>query len=101
MGIGAAAIACRRIAGRRHARLPADQPAHETAFIEQNYAAVAAEHGKAAAEAILPALSVRESFLMTGLDQLRQDFGSVARYLGQGLGLNEATQDRLRTRLLA
>jgi protein-tyrosine phosphatase len=72
-----------------------------TAFIEQNYAAVAAEHGKAAAEAILPALSVRESFLMTGLDQLRQDFGSVARYLGQGLGLNEATQDRLRTRLLA
>lgn len=72
-----------------------------TAFIEQNYAAVAEQYGKAAAEAILPALSVRESFLQAGLDQLRQDFGTVAGYLGRGIGLDDATQDRLRTRMLA
>ncbi|MGO3743029.1 tyrosine-protein phosphatase [Kerstersia sp.] len=72
-----------------------------TAFIEQNYAAVAAQHGKAAAEAILPALSVRESFLQTGLDQLQQDFGSVQHYLGRGLGLDDSLQERLRARLLA
>lgn len=72
-----------------------------TAFIEQNYAAVAAQHGKAAAEAILPALSVRESFLQTGLDQLQQDFGSVQHYLGRGLGLDDSLLERLRARLLA
>lgn len=71
-----------------------------TRFIDTHYDAVAREHGKQAAEAILPALGVRESFLLAGLDQVQQDYGSVSAYLEAGMGLDLATLEKLRGKLL-
>ncbi|KUL35001.1 hypothetical protein ADL22_28720 [Streptomyces sp. NRRL F-4489] len=49
---------------------------------------------------LIPLQEVRSGYLAAGLDQLRQDYGDIPRYLSAGLGLHTSTLARLRARLL-
>ncbi|MFN8631436.1 MAG: tyrosine-protein phosphatase [Chloroflexota bacterium] len=47
-----------------------------------------------------PLIGVRPSYLLAGLDELTRAFGSVGRYVEDGLGLGAAAGERLRVALL-
>lgn len=70
------------------------------AFVETTHEAVAKRFGQIAAQAIQPALTVQESFLQAGLEQLSQSYGSVDQYLQQGLGLTPLVLEQLHHKLL-
>ena len=44
-----------------------------------------------------PILDVRPSYLEAALDEVRRSYGTIERYFSDGLGVDEATQDSLRT----
>jgi len=58
------------------------------------------ERGQAFADAYAPLLGVQESFLRAGFEQVQESYGSMDRYLAEGLGLDERVLARLREKLL-
>ncbi|CAB3689013.1 tyrosine-protein phosphatase [Paraburkholderia rhynchosiae] len=59
-----------------------------------------AQDGDALAAIQEPLLGVQESFLQAGFDQVQASYGTMTRYLTQGLGVSESTIDSLRSRLV-
>ncbi|RVU22187.1 tyrosine-protein phosphatase [Streptomyces antnestii] len=49
---------------------------------------------------LIPLQEVRTEYLSTALDQVRTDYGSLGRYVSEGLGLDRHTLGALRDRLL-
>jgi protein-tyrosine phosphatase len=68
-------------------------PALEPLF--QRFAA----HG-APRELLIPVLGVDRSYLDTGFQAVRDEYGTIERYVADGLGITEAEQAALRDRLL-
>ncbi|RDJ99213.1 tyrosine-protein phosphatase [Paraburkholderia lacunae] len=62
--------------------------------------AVRSQSGAAAAAIAAPLLSVQESYLQAGFDQVQSSYGTMASYLTQGLGVSQATIDTLHDRLV-
>jgi protein-tyrosine phosphatase len=48
-------------------------------------------------ELFRPILDVRPSYLEAALDEIRAGYGSIERYFSVGLGVDDATQEALRT----
>ncbi|MET4613086.1 protein-tyrosine phosphatase [Rhodococcus sp. PvR044] len=48
----------------------------------------------------IPLVTVESSFLQAGLDQVKADYGTVDKYLTDGLGLDQATIGKLKAKLL-
>ncbi len=57
--------------------------------------------GAQAAANLTPILGVDASYLQAGLDQITADYGTVGKYLSEGLDLDEATIAKLKAKLLA
>ncbi|GAA4487278.1 tyrosine/lipid phosphatase LipA [Rhodococcus olei] len=57
--------------------------------------------GQQAATNLAPVLGVETSFLQAGLDQITADYGTVDKYLSEGLGLDSATIAKLKGKLVA
>ncbi|MVU83369.1 protein-tyrosine-phosphatase [Nocardia sp. ET3-3] len=62
-------------------------------------AQIKAAKGEAAAAVYAPLLGVDRTYLQAGIDQLVADYGSVDKYLKDGLGLNGHTIEQLRHKL--
>ncbi|KVF35872.1 hypothetical protein WJ09_08470 [Burkholderia vietnamiensis] len=56
--------------------------------------------GQAYADNLYPLLGVQTSFLLAGLDQVAQSYGSMDGYMTNGLKLDAATQAALKAKLL-
>lgn len=69
------------------------------ALIKKSYAAALARLGPDAAEARAALLTVERGYLVAGLDRMDTQYGGLAGYLSQGLGLSEETVTALRERL--
>ncbi|WP_051177905.1 tyrosine-protein phosphatase [Nocardia concava] len=63
-------------------------------------AQIRAAKGEAAAAIYAPLLGVDRAYLQAGIDQLVADYGSVDKYLKDGLGLNGHTIEQLRHKLI-
>jgi len=59
-----------------------------------------AQDGDALAAIQEPLLGVQESFLQAGFDQVQTSYGTMTRYLTDGLGVSEAAIESLRSRLV-
>ncbi|MFC9787534.1 tyrosine-protein phosphatase [Rhodococcus sp. NPDC127528] len=57
--------------------------------------------GAQAATNLTPILGVDASYLQAGLDQITADYGTVGKYLSDGLGLDKATLAKLKAKLVA
>jgi protein-tyrosine phosphatase len=53
------------------------------------------------ASLLVPLLTVRPDYLDAAFDQVRQSFGSIERYFGEGLGIDARAQQALRERFVA
>jgi protein-tyrosine phosphatase len=73
---------------------------YEATAIQTMTATLRAQDGDAAALIEAPLFSVQESFLQAGFDQVQASYGTMARYLMQGLGLSQSTIDTLHGRLV-
>jgi protein-tyrosine phosphatase len=69
--------------------------------IQTSYQRMVDVYGRSFADAYLPVTVVHESYLLAGLDQAVASYGSMNGYITHGLGLDAATQARLRGRFLA
>ncbi|MEC3952827.1 tyrosine-protein phosphatase [Nocardia sp. CDC153] len=63
-------------------------------------AQIKAAKGEQAAAIYAPLLGVDRTYLQAGIDQLTADYGSVDKYLKDGLGLNGHTIEQLRHKLI-
>lgn len=70
-------------------------------IIDRGVAQARKARGRTVAEITRIRLVVAESYLLAGLDEMESRYGDLHGYLTDGLGLDEATIDRLRTRLRA
>lgn len=61
---------------------------------------IRAAKGEQAAEAYQVLLGVQPSFLQTGLDAMKAQYGDVDGYLSKGLGLDAATIEKLKKKLV-
>jgi len=68
---------------------------HLGPLVEPFLAAFAARGGDP--ELLRPILDVRPGYLVAALDELRNGYGSIERYFNDGLGVDEATREALRT----
>ena len=68
-------------------------------IIDRGVAQARKARGRTAAEITRIRLVVAESYLRAGLDELESRYGDLHGYLTDGLGLDEPTIERLRTRL--
>ncbi|WP_433593134.1 tyrosine-protein phosphatase [Nocardia sp. CA-145437] len=68
--------------------------------IAATLAQITAAKGAAAAAIYQPLLGVEASFLQAGVDQLVADYGSVDKYLKDGLGLKGQTIEQLKHKLI-
>lgn len=68
--------------------------------ITATLAQITAAKGAAAAAIYQPLLGVEASFLQAGIDQLVADYGSVDKYLKDGLGLKGQTIEQLKHKLI-
>ncbi|MFE3292599.1 tyrosine-protein phosphatase [Rhodococcus sp. NPDC059234] len=57
--------------------------------------------GAQAATNLTPVLGVDASYLQAGLDQITADYGTVGKYLSEGLGLDAPTLAKLKAKLVA
>ncbi|WP_196482256.1 tyrosine-protein phosphatase [Burkholderia vietnamiensis] len=73
---------------------------YSAASIQASYAAMAKAGGQAYADNLYPLLGVQTSFLLAGLDQVAQSYGSMDGYMTNGLKLDAATQAALKAKLL-
>ncbi|RZL77646.1 MAG: tyrosine-protein phosphatase [Rhodococcus sp. (in: high G+C Gram-positive bacteria)] len=74
---------------------------YTAASMKVTYDQIAASRGEAVARIYQPLLGVDRSYLEAGLGRLTERYGTVDRYLTEGLGLSPATIDRLRGKLLS
>ena len=74
---------------------------YTAASMKVTYDQIAASRGEAVAQIYQPLLGVDRSYLEAGLGRLTEQYGTVDRYLTEGLGLSAATVDRLRGKLLS
>jgi protein-tyrosine phosphatase len=74
---------------------------YSAASIQSSYQRMVDAYGRAFADAYLPVVVVRDSYLLAGLDQAAASYGSMSGYITHGLGLDIDTQARLRGRFLA
>ena len=51
-------------------------------------------------ELLIPVLGVDRSYLDTGFQAVRDEYGTMERYVTEGLGMTGAEQQQLRDRLL-
>ncbi|MGW4243261.1 tyrosine-protein phosphatase [Nocardia sp. NPDC004722] len=63
-------------------------------------AQITAAKGAAAAAVYAPLLGVDRSYLQAGIDQINSQYGSVEKYLKDGLGLKGKTIEQLRDKLI-
>ncbi len=56
--------------------------------------------GRADVARIRPLFEARREYLAAGLDEARQDFGDLDRYLRETIGLYDPERERLRSALL-
>ncbi|MEC5409005.1 tyrosine-protein phosphatase [Paraburkholderia sp. MPAMCS5] len=68
--------------------------------IRSQKATLRAQDGDALAAIQEPMLGVQEGFLQAGFDQVQASYGTMTRYLTQGLGVSESTIDSLRSQLV-
>jgi len=68
---------------------------HLAPLVEPMLAALAARGGDP--EHFRPILDVRPSYLEAALDEIRAGYGLIERYFSDGLGVDDATQETLRT----
>ncbi|MEU1207521.1 tyrosine-protein phosphatase [Nocardia sp. NPDC005825] len=68
--------------------------------IAATLAQITAAKGAGAAAVYQPLLGVEASFLQAGIDQLTADYGSVDKYLKDGLGLKGQTIEQLKHKLI-
>jgi protein-tyrosine phosphatase len=68
--------------------------------IEASYQEMIASHGKSYADIYLPLLIAKEGYLLAAYDQAIASYGSMMDYVRNGIGLDAATEMRLRLRLL-
>ncbi|WP_027499702.1 tyrosine-protein phosphatase [Rhodococcus sp. UNC363MFTsu5.1] len=61
---------------------------------------IASTQGEQVALLFEPLLGVEASYLQSGLDKLKADYGTVDKYLTDGLGLDQATLGKLKAKLL-
>ncbi|MGF0316972.1 tyrosine-protein phosphatase [Nocardia fluminea] len=73
---------------------------YSAASIEATVAHIAATRGPEAAAVIRPLLGVDRSFLEAGITQLTSDYGTVDKYLRDGLGLRPQVVNALRAKLV-
>jgi protein-tyrosine phosphatase len=73
---------------------------YSAASIAATYNQLKAAYGQAMADAYMPLLGVQASFLTAGLNQAVTSYGSMNNYISNGLGINSAIQQQLRTRFL-
>ncbi len=73
---------------------------YSAASIEATVAHIAATRGPEAAAVIRPLLGVDRSYLEAGIAQLTTDYGTVDKYLRDGLGLRPQVVNALRAKLL-
>ncbi len=69
--------------------------------IQATYQQTIAANGQAAANILYPSLVADQRYLYAGLNQVTATFGTMASYISDGLGLDAATQNRLRSLLLS
>jgi protein-tyrosine phosphatase len=74
---------------------------YEADSIQRLTTVMRAQNGDAAATVEATRLGVQESFLQAGFDQVQTTYGTMQRYLTQGLGMAQSTIDTLRERLVA
>jgi protein-tyrosine phosphatase len=68
--------------------------------IQDQTATLRAQDGDAIATVEAPLLTVQESYLQAGFDQVQSSYGTMINYLTQGLGMSQTTIDQLRNRLV-
>lgn len=68
--------------------------------IAATYNQLVAANGQAMADAYMPMLGVQASFLTAGLTQAVTSYGSMNNYISNGLSIDSATQQNLRSRFL-
>ena len=68
---------------------------HLGPLVEPFLAAFAARGGDP--ELLQPILNVRPGYLEAALDEVRREYGSIERYFSDGLDIDEATREVLRT----
>jgi protein-tyrosine phosphatase len=73
---------------------------YSAASIAATYNQLKTANGQAMADAYLPLLGVQASFLTAGLTQALTTYGSMDKYISDGLGLDSATVQTLRGRYL-
>jgi protein-tyrosine phosphatase len=73
---------------------------YRTNSIRSQTETLRAQDGDAVAAIQQPLLGVQESFLQAGFDQVQVSYGTMTRYLTQGLGVSESAIDTLRSRLV-
>ncbi|MFC7446493.1 tyrosine-protein phosphatase [Rhodococcus daqingensis] len=70
-------------------------------WIAKTRAYIAATQGEPAAKVFEPLLGVEANYLQAGLDEIKTSYGSIAKYLTDGLGLSGDTIHALRAKLLS
>ncbi|MEV6280416.1 tyrosine-protein phosphatase [Nocardia sp. NPDC051832] len=73
---------------------------YAAASIKARRAAIVAQYGEEAAKIFDPIFGVEAGFLQAAWSQLDQSYGSVAKYLTEGLGLSAETVTALRAKLI-
>ncbi|MBC7302197.1 MAG: tyrosine-protein phosphatase [Nocardia sp.] len=73
---------------------------YSAASIEATIAHIAETRGPAAAEIIRPMIGVERGYLEAGIAQLTTDYGTVDKYLRDGLGLRPQVVNALRAKLI-
>ena len=68
--------------------------------IQTQVSTLRAQDGDAVATVETPLLNVQESYLQAGFDQVQASYGTMTRYLTEGLGVTQSTIDMLRARLV-
>lgn len=70
------------------------------AWMNATYQQMLAHNGKEAADLYWPLLGVQRNYLEAEFDEAQRGFGSMGRYLSEGLGLGAAELAQLRAKLL-
>ncbi|MDJ0394862.1 tyrosine-protein phosphatase [Rhodococcus sp. G-MC3] len=73
---------------------------YTSSSMKHTYDQIVASRGEAVAQIYHPLLGVDRSYLEAGLGRLGEKYGTVDRYLTEGLRLSQATIDTLRYKLL-
>jgi protein-tyrosine phosphatase len=73
---------------------------YSAASIQTRIASIQADQGALDATLDAPLFGVQDSFLQAGFDQVQASYGTMMRYLTDGLGLSQSSVDALHDRLV-